>query len=179
MRKTIHKAFFVWNFEKEEKWLNEMAAKGLCLVSVGFCKYEFEECAPGAYRICMQLLEQSVSRPESQAYIAFLESTGAEQIGSFQRWVYFRKRATDGDFALFSDYTSRIKHLSRVVNLIAILCVCNWLIGIDNVLLAVFNQSALNYLGVVNLVLGVGCLIGLFRLIKKRKLLKQDGQVFE
>ena len=44
MRRTIRKWFWVWNFDKEEQWLNEMAAKGLCLVSVGFCKYEFEDC---------------------------------------------------------------------------------------------------------------------------------------
>ncbi len=38
MRKVIHKGFFVWNFDKEERWLNEMAAKGLALISVGFCR---------------------------------------------------------------------------------------------------------------------------------------------
>ena len=42
MRKTIRKWFWAWDFEKEEKWLNEMAAKGLALVGVGFCKYEFD-----------------------------------------------------------------------------------------------------------------------------------------
>ena len=36
MRKVIHKWFAAWNFDKEERWLNEMAAKGLGLVSVGF-----------------------------------------------------------------------------------------------------------------------------------------------
>ena len=41
MRQTIHKLFWAWEFDKEEKWLNEMAARGLCLVSIGFCKYEF------------------------------------------------------------------------------------------------------------------------------------------
>ena len=47
MRQTIHKLFWVWDFDKEEKWLNEMAAKGLSLVSVGFCKYEFSDRVPG------------------------------------------------------------------------------------------------------------------------------------
>ncbi len=37
MRRIIHKMFLVWDFDKEEKWLNEMAAKGLVLTSVGFC----------------------------------------------------------------------------------------------------------------------------------------------
>ena len=34
MRKTIRKWFWTWDFEKEEKWLNEMAAQGLALVGV-------------------------------------------------------------------------------------------------------------------------------------------------
>ncbi len=57
MKKIIHKCFFIWNFDKEEKWLNEMAAKGFILNSVGFCRYEFDECIPGEYKICMELLE--------------------------------------------------------------------------------------------------------------------------
>lgn len=33
MRQTIHKLFWVWEFDKEEKWLNEMAARGFALVN--------------------------------------------------------------------------------------------------------------------------------------------------
>ena len=44
MRKTIRKWFWVWDFDKEERWLNEMAAQGLALVDVGFARYAFEEC---------------------------------------------------------------------------------------------------------------------------------------
>lgn len=82
MRQTIHKLFWVWEFDKEEKWLNEMAAKGLCLISVGFCKYEFEDCEPGEYKVCLQLLDKMLRHPESQKYIEFLETTGAEHIDS-------------------------------------------------------------------------------------------------
>lgn len=49
--KKIHKLFWVWQFDNEENWLNEMAAKGLALVGVGFCRYEFEECTPGEYNV--------------------------------------------------------------------------------------------------------------------------------
>ena len=38
-RKTIKKWFWVWDFEKEEDWLNEMAINGWVLESVGFCTY--------------------------------------------------------------------------------------------------------------------------------------------
>ena len=35
-KKTVFKLFFVWDFEKEERWLNEMAQEGwvlLCAVN--------------------------------------------------------------------------------------------------------------------------------------------------
>lgn len=51
MRTVIHKVFFAWDFDKEERWLNEMAAKGFVLVAVGLCRYEFEDCIPGGYKI--------------------------------------------------------------------------------------------------------------------------------
>ena len=37
MEKTIRKWFMVWDFEKEEEWLNEMALSGWVLDGVGFC----------------------------------------------------------------------------------------------------------------------------------------------
>ncbi len=181
MRKTIHKAFLVWNFDKEEKWLNEMAAKGLCLVSVGFCRYEFEDCEPGEYKICLQLLENLPGYPESQKYIEFLESTGAEHIGSCMRWVYFRKKTASGEFELFSDNASRVKYLSLVINFIAVLTIANLLAGISNVFLIGMGMEVtpINYLGFVNIALGIWGTLGNIRLIKKRKKLKQDGQLYE
>ena len=38
MRHTVYKLLWAWEYDKEEKWLNEMAAKGMALVSVGLCK---------------------------------------------------------------------------------------------------------------------------------------------
>ena len=179
MRKIIHKAFFAWKFDEEEKWLNEMAAKGLCLVAVGFCRYEFEDCAPGEYRICLQLLENLPTHPESQKYIEFIEATGAEHIGSYNRWAYFRKKSADGDFALFSDNASRIKHLSAVIGFIAILGLANLMIGINNLFLAISLPSPVNYLGLINLALGLWGVFGCVRLLRRRKKMKQESQLFE
>lgn len=179
MRKTIHKLFFVWEFDKEEKWLNEMAAKGLCLVSVGFCKYEFEDCIPGEYRICLQLLEKSPRNPEMQKYIEFLEQTGAEHIGSFTRWVYFRKKASDGDFELFSDNASRVKYLTSMLGFITLIVGLNLCIGLENLALAIFLKQAGNYVGFLNLAIGLFGLPGTIKLWKKRNRMRKDSQLFE
>ena len=179
MRQTIHKIFLVWDFDKEEKWLNEMAAKGLSLVSVGFCKYEFEDSLPGEYKICLQLLDKFPRHPESKKYIEFLETTGAEHVGSFTRWVYFRKKATEGDFELFSDNDSRLKYLSSVISFVSLITVGNWIAGINNVFIATSFPSPINYVGILNLLIGLIGTWGVIRLIRKRKKMKQDGQLFE
>lgn len=135
MTKTIRKLFWVWQFEEEEQWLNEMAAKGLCLVSVGFCRYTFEECKPGEYGIRMQLLKQCPTHPESEQYIDFLENTGAEHVGTFFRWVYFRRKSADGPFELFSDNASRAKYLTQVIRFILLITAMNFLFSIENLIL--------------------------------------------
>ena len=116
MRRVIHKCFWLWNFDKEEKWLNEMAAKGFALSSVGYCRYEFEESGSDIYHIRLEMLKRSVNNPESQSYIRFLEDTGIEHVGTLFRWVYFRKKSDGGvPFDLFSDIDSRIRHLNRIL----------------------------------------------------------------
>lgn len=115
MRKTIRKWFWPWDFDKEEKWLNEMSANGLHLVNVTSYKYTFEEGTPGDYAVRLELLEKNSTSPESKQYIKFVEDTGAEYLGSGAYWAYFRKKKTDGEFELFSDIDSRIKHLNRAL----------------------------------------------------------------
>ena len=179
MRRIIKKLFFVWDFDKEEKWLNEMAAKGLCLVSTGFCKYEFEDCIPGEYRICMQLLEKSPRNPEMQKYIEFLEDTGAEHVGSFTRWVYFRKKASEGDSTLFSDNASRVKYLSSILSFIALIVGLNLYIGLYNIFVVFFLHSPFNYIGLLNLAVALFGLPGTIKLWKKRNRMKRESQLFE
>lgn len=179
MRTTIKKFFFVWDFDKEEKWLNEMAAKGLALVSVGFCKYEFEDCVPGEYRICLQLLDKFPTHPESRKYIEFMEETGAEHVGSFTRWVYFRKKASEGEFQLFSDNASRVKHMTTMLSFVALVVILNLLTGIENLVVAIVTGFPGNYLGFINLAIGLIGLPGVIKLWKKRNRIKKESQLFE
>lgn len=179
MRKVIKKFFWVWDFDKEEKWLNDMAAKGLALVSVGFCKYEFEDCLPGEYKVCLQLLEKSPRNPEMQKYLEFVESTGAEHVGSFTRWVYFRRKASEGDFNLFSDNASKAKYLTSMLGFIALVVALNLLVGLENLAIAVFVGFPGNYLGFLNLAIGLFGTPGTVKLWKKRNRFKKESQLFE
>jgi len=115
MTKTVHRIFFAWDFEKEEKWLNDMSAKGWQLCGVGLCTYVFEKSEAGAYIHSLGLLDKRPTHTDSKDYIRFLEDTGAEYVGSMSNWVYFRKKAGNGDFELLSDMHSRIRHVNRVL----------------------------------------------------------------
>lgn len=57
--KKLHKVFWVWEFEKEERWLNEMAQEGWALKKASFCTYVFEKTEPGEYIIRVETLDNS------------------------------------------------------------------------------------------------------------------------
>ena len=143
--KTVRKAFWAWDFDREEDWLNDMAAQGWGLVDVGFCRYTFEACRPGEYGYRLELLENSLKDPKSQEYLDFLAEAGVDRVGHLFRWVYLRKRTDDGPFELFSDSASRIRHLRRILALVLPILALNLVAG--------FN--GLEEAGFVNLLLAI------------------------
>ncbi|MBR5446250.1 MAG: DUF2812 domain-containing protein [Clostridia bacterium] len=179
MRKTIRKWFWVWEFDKEEKWLNEMAAKGLTLVSMHFNKYMFEETTPGEYQIRVELLANKPAHPESEQYIRFVEETGAEQVASWINWVYFRKKTADGAFELFSDNTSRLKMLNRVIGLLVPLGILCLVSGGYNLLLYFLWGNPVSLVGLLPLTVSVLLGIGLLRILKQKKKLAKEQTLFE
>lgn len=178
MRKVVYKGFFVWNFEKEEKWLNEMATKGFALISVGPFRYEFEDSLPDEYEVRLELLKKSVDNPESESYIRFVEETGAEYIGTFNRWVYFRKKTKEGSFELYSDNSSKIKQIERIIGSILFIVLLNIFFGAENIYFMLSLDSAFNAMGFINLFLGAFGLIGIIRLWKKKKKLERDKDIY-
>lgn len=177
MGKVIYKWFWEWNFDKEEQWLNEMAANGLALISAGLCRYKFEDCAPDEYKICMQLLGSNQAK--NAKYIEFLEETGVEHVGTCLDWYYFRKRVTGDDFQLFSDHNSLLKHLTKIIRYTVTGLVLNFFVGCLNVFLCVSEQSPINILGILNILVFVFGMIGLIRTFQKRKKLRMEQQIFE
>ncbi len=112
MNKIIRKVFWVWNLEKEEAWLNEMASNGWVLVSVKPFKYEFATCTPDTrYGIKVLYLDKSITGGNVKSYITFLCESGVEYISLRGNFVYLRKKITNGPFEIFSDNISKIKYL--------------------------------------------------------------------
>lgn len=176
MRKVIHKVFFVWNYEKEEAWLNEMAAQGLALVAVGFCRYEFEDCVPGEYKIALDYLYKSCA--ENQKYVEFLEDTGAEHVGTIVRWAYFRKKTAE-PFSILSDNCSKIALFTRIMRMLLAAMILNLYAFCFNIGNYFSYRDPVFLLSFINLFLVLVLLYGYWRFYRKRKKLKEEQNIFE
>lgn len=183
MKHIVRKLFI--DYEKEEKYLNEMAAKGLALTGYSWCKYVFQDSQKGEYIYRIELLENPINHPESQNYIKFMEETGIEFVASYIRWVYFRRKAADGDFDIYSDIDSRLKHFKRIRMLYLVLSLLNFAIGAMNIFNG-YMQTKLgmipinSYVAILSLVVGT-LLLTLFVLPinKKITLLKKEKDIRE
>lgn len=160
-RITMRKWFWVWDFEKEEEWLNEMSLNGWALESVGFCTYNFVRCEPGEYTIRIEM------RKYDQAYVDFVESTGAEFVDRMLMWIYFRKKTEKGPFDLFSDIDSRISYLDRISKFLLI-------IGGANLIIGLFNRG-----GRLNLICATVLMYALGRIHGKKEALTRERQLHE
>ncbi len=166
-RKTIRKWFWVWDFEKEEDWLNEMALNGWALDGIGYCTYHFVRCEPGEYNIRLEM------HPYDEEYVSFMEETGAEYIGRMMMWIYFRKKTVDGAFDLFSDIDSRISHLNKICRILTIVGGANLLIGIAN------SIGWGSRLGWVNLLVATLLMYALGRIHGKKEALEKERLLHE
>lgn len=160
-RRIIHKWIWVWEFDKEEAWLNEMANTGWVLDRVGFCKYTFVKSEPEEYTVRLEMHDHD------QGYIDFVEETGAEYVGRMARWIYFRKRTENGRFEIFSDIDSRIQHLDCIGKMLTIVGIANLLIGIANT----FNYINIGW---INLLCATLLMYGLGRIHGKKESLERD-----
>lgn len=187
MKHIVRKPY--WNYENEEKWLNEMAAKGLVLTDYSWCRYVFEEEEKGKYIYRIELLEKRATHTESVAYIRFMEEHNIEFIASYMRWVYFRKKASDGEFNIYSDTDSKLKYYKRVVNFWNVLSIIEFSAGVINLGLVIslvamgefrYSVNNINLIGgILVVILGFMFLAIGAPLRRKIKKLKHDKLIQE
>ena len=145
MKHVVRKAF--WDYEKEEKWLNEMSAKGMALTDYSWCRYVFEEAQPNEYTYRIELLENMPNHAESVAYIRFLEESGVECVATYTRWIYLRKKTSEGSFEIYTDIDSRIKHYKRIYTMWNTLTFVEFTAGLSNLVIGIVNLNIGEKLG--------------------------------
>lgn len=183
MKHVVYKAY--WDYEKEEKWINEMAAKGMALTDYSWCRYAFAETPENEYSYRIELLENLPTHAESIAYIRFLEESGVECVATYMRFVYLRKKVSEGVFEIYSDNESKIKHYKRI-NAYWNTFVCGELaVGLSNVFIGVRTSEGFPLSNINSVAGGILVLIGLLFLklsLKTRKrirILQQEKAIRE
>ena len=164
--KKIWKIFLVWNYDKEEEWLKEMAMNGWTLTSVGFCNYTFVKTEPGEYNIRMEM------RPHDDGYLEFLRENDVEYVGRILQWHYYRKKTSLGPFELYSDIESRIQHMDRIGKML-------FAIGMANLLIGIANSIGPSRLGWINLLCATLLMYALGRIQGRKDELKKESILHE
>lgn len=98
--------------QKEQEWLNEMSKQGWALKSFFLGFYKFEKSEPGEYIYQIDLLPEKVNKQE---YYDFMEETGTQVVCSWFYWVYLRKKASEGNFEMYSDKESLKEHYKKII----------------------------------------------------------------
>jgi len=187
MRHIVWKPY--WDFEKEEKWLNEMSQKGLALTQYTWCRYVFEDTPANQYIYRIELLKTRPENPEGKAYLDFLRESGIECVSTYMRWAYLRKKAVEGPFQIYTGISSIIKHYKRIMLLWFTLMLLELVTGAMNLSIGLMHyadEGRYNGLSYNNFVFGV-CFIAIaflfFRLgysiRKKIKKLEKEKMIRE
>ncbi len=80
------------------------------------------------------------STAERRIILIFLQSMNIECVSKFAGWAYYRKKAVDGPFELFSDAPSKINSLKSMNRLFIPLALLNVVMGILNITLGITDH---------------------------------------
>lgn len=100
--------------DTEQDWIKKMSLKGWALEGYFLGVYTFVPCKPGEYIYQIDLLDNWSGDKED--FAAFMEDSGVEVIAQWYRWVFLRKKSSDGPFEMYTDSESKIKQYKRIKN---------------------------------------------------------------
>jgi hypothetical protein len=103
--------FFVWEEDKEERWLEEMASQGWHLIHGGL-RFVFERGEPAQIRYRLDYRRRF---PQGEGeYFTMYRDAGWEHICDFKQWHYFRSPAATGAPDIYTDIESRVEMYRQI-----------------------------------------------------------------
>ena len=104
----------------------------------------------------------------------WVAETNAEYVGRMGcQWLFFRKKAEQGRFDIFSDLDSRIKHLNKISKVLSIIALGNLVIGLANSFSTAASFAWINLLCASLLTYALGRIHG------KKESLEKDRLILE
>ncbi|ADK16553.1 MULTISPECIES: DUF2812 domain-containing protein [Clostridium] len=101
--------------DAEEAWLKKMCLDGWEFKKFFLGFYTFKPCEPGEYNYQIDLLDNW--KGDTVDYSSFMSNVGVQVVGQWWRWVYLKKKASDGPFEMYTDVESKIAQYRRIGNL--------------------------------------------------------------
>lgn len=96
------------DFDKEEKWLNEMAGKGWALKSTNGVLYRFNQCRPGEFIYQIDFNEKK-SGTEAGDYVAFRSSCGDRFVYKCKSKIYWAREQASGPFESDDNIAAKLR----------------------------------------------------------------------
>ena len=161
MRRVIHKIFWVWQLEKEQAWINEMASHGYSLEHAGRLTFEFEETEPNKYIYKEIFLKGGGESAENLKYFKFLEEMGIKVVCYINYpgtcWVYTRalKEEYPDGIELYSDIDSKINYQKVMAGYLIFVIAFTLFAALLNTSIVVSSLLRNNMLMTVNLICAI------------------------
>ena len=165
MRRVIHKLFFIWQLEKEQAWINEMASHGYSLEHAGRFTFEFDETEPDKYIYKELFLKGWGESAENIKYFRFLEEMGIKVVCYINYpgtcWVYVRALKEDypGGIDLYSDIDSKINYQKVMAGYMIFVIVATLLASVLNL------SIVIKYLALYNIFMWLNLACALLTLV--------------
>ncbi len=174
MRRFIKRQFLAYDFKYQEKWLNDKAKEGLSLIAVttDACipRYEFDETEKDLYKIAVFLLDKKAITAEGKEQIKIIEQTGAEYVGAYEKWVFFRRKSELGDFNTPIYNEIQVKSISHIIKSYLPYIIISYIILLANFFVFTKAHNPANIImGVLLLAITVYDTIKILKLHKKQK----------
>lgn len=172
MKKRVYRIFL--DYEKEEAWVNDMAAHGWDLKKTSLGYFVFEKGEAGQY-----IYRNELVKGKNKDYFEFLETMNIECVSKFAGWAYYRKKASEGPFELFSDNSSKIHYLQSLNRLFIPLALFNLFMSITNFSLGLTVNLLNSAMGFINFLVAITMCILILKIEKRKKGLQHELHIFE
>ncbi|MGJ9425913.1 DUF2812 domain-containing protein [Nesterenkonia halotolerans] len=135
---TVKRLKFFANFDKEEAWLNQMAARGYLLTSAGLF-YRFGSMPPGSAVVRVDY-RPTMNRSDFEDYLRLFEDSGWQHLSGSRNSgpQYFASFSEDPEAEIFSDKESKAQRYRRSVAAWGVV-----LLPLLTVVFALANQGAI------------------------------------
>lgn len=103
------------DFDKEEKWLNDMSKKGWAFWHTNGVIYQFKKCEPNEF-IYQIDFDEKESKEGVDDYVVFRSSCGDLFVHQWKQKIYWKRETTNGSFEAENNVTAKLRLTNKAFN---------------------------------------------------------------